>query len=142
MKCHIRWLIRRDLSEILEIEKQKKDYIWGEKLFLKYLRLRNCIGMVAEHEEEVLGYFVYILRKDKIIVENFGIKYIDRELEVQMVEKLKNKLSGNRNKLVFVTNNEELLSILRKTEFTIKEREINPFYNEEEFTAIYEGKTI
>lgn len=44
--AHIRWMIRRDMPEVLHIEESGYAYPWGEEDFLTILRQRNCIGMV------------------------------------------------------------------------------------------------
>ena len=48
---HIRWMIRRDMAEVLEIERAAFEFPWFEEEFIRCLRQRNCIGMVAEHGE-------------------------------------------------------------------------------------------
>jgi len=47
VKVHIRWMIRRDMQEVLQAEQQCFDQSWTEEDFLRCLRQRNCIGMVA-----------------------------------------------------------------------------------------------
>lgn len=42
----IRWLIRRDMPEVMEIEKRSYEFPWTEEEFLTCLRQRNCIGTV------------------------------------------------------------------------------------------------
>ncbi|MEK6831121.1 MAG: hypothetical protein AABX77_03775 [Nanoarchaeota archaeon] len=42
-KCHIRWMIRRDMPHILNIEQKSYKFLWNEGDFLSYLRQRNCI---------------------------------------------------------------------------------------------------
>ena len=45
---HIRWMIRRDMPDVMGIEVASFEYAWTEDDFLRCLRQRNCIGMVAE----------------------------------------------------------------------------------------------
>ena len=52
---HIRWMIRRDMAGVLEIEKLGFEFSWSEEDFVRCLRQRNCIGMVCEYEERVAG---------------------------------------------------------------------------------------
>ena len=49
--AQIRWMIRRDMPEVLDIEQQSFEFAWTEEDFLCCLRQRNCIGMVAERQE-------------------------------------------------------------------------------------------
>ena len=55
-KTHIRWMIRRDMPDVLRAERDSFEFSWTEEDFLKCLRQRNCIGMVAEHNEKVVGF--------------------------------------------------------------------------------------
>ena len=43
-RTQIRWLIRRDMDEVLSIEQGSFEYPWTEEEFLCCLRQRNCIG--------------------------------------------------------------------------------------------------
>ena len=94
----IRWMIRRDMPEVLDIERQSFEFSWTEEDFLTCLRQRNCIGMVAERQERVVGFMIYELLKSQLHVLNFAVAPWSRRLGVgtQMVEKLVNKLSQQR----------------------------------------------
>ena len=47
-RTQIRWLIRRDMDDVLAIERASFQFPWTEEEFLCCLRQRNCIGTVAE----------------------------------------------------------------------------------------------
>ncbi|MFL5240913.1 MAG: ribosomal protein S18-alanine N-acetyltransferase [Gemmataceae bacterium] len=98
VRVHIRWMIRRDMPEVLQIEQSSFDYSWTEEDFLRCLRQRNCIGMVAEQGEKVVGFMIYELHKTKLHVLNFAIQPAFRRsgVGVQMVTKLVSKLSSHR----------------------------------------------
>ncbi len=51
VRVHIRWMIRRDMPEVLAIEATSFEFPWLDDDFVRTLRRRNCIGMVAEHED-------------------------------------------------------------------------------------------
>ncbi len=91
---HIRWMIRRDMREVLNIELASFDYPWLEEDFVRCLRQRNCIGMVAEYREEVIGFMIYELHKTRLHVLNFAVhpQYHRRGIGSAMVEKLLSKL--------------------------------------------------
>ena len=97
-RVHIRWMIRRDMPEVLHIEQQSFDHAWTEEDFLRCLRQRNCIGMVAEHGEKVVGFMIYELHKSKLHILNFAVHSAWRRVGVgaQMVSKLISKLSSHR----------------------------------------------
>ena len=98
VRVHIRWMIRRDMPEVLRAEQDSFDYAWTEDDFLRCLRQRNCIGMVAEHEDRVVGFMIYELHKTKLHVLNFAVAPAWRRVGVgtQMVTKLVGKLSSHR----------------------------------------------
>ncbi len=98
LKVHIRWMIRRDMTEVLQIEKDSYGQPWSEDDFLRCLRQRNCIGMVAESEDRVLGFMVYELHRTRLHVLNFAVTPEARRSGVgtQMVHKLIGKLSSHR----------------------------------------------
>ena len=66
LRVHIRWMIRRDMPEVLGIEEGSFGAPWTEEDFLRCLRQRNCIGMVAEHGERIAGFMVYELHKNRL----------------------------------------------------------------------------
>jgi ribosomal-protein-alanine N-acetyltransferase len=101
-QTHIRWMVRSDLSSVVAIEKDVFDYPWSQQEFLIAARQRNCIGMVAERNEEVVGYMVYELHKTRIELLNFAVRPRSQRLGVgsAMIEKLKSKLDyERRNKI-------------------------------------------
>ena len=101
-QTHIRWMIRSDLSSVVAIEKDVFDYPWSQQEFLIALSQRNCIGMVAERNEEVVGYMVYELHKTRIELLNFAVRARSQRLGVgyALIEKLKSKLAyQRRNKI-------------------------------------------
>jgi ribosomal-protein-alanine N-acetyltransferase len=101
-QTNIRWMVRSDLDSVVAIEKDVFDYPWSQQEFLIALRQRNCIGMVAERNDEVVGYMVYELHKTRIELLNFAVRSRSQRLGVgsAMIEKLKSKLAyERRNKI-------------------------------------------
>lgn len=98
LRVHIRWMIRRDMIEVLDIERESFEFPWYEEDFIRCLRQRNCIGMVAEHGERVVGFMIYELHKTKLHILNFAVAHAFRHQDVgrQMAEKLISKLSSQR----------------------------------------------
>jgi len=96
--AHIRWMIRRDMPEVMAIEDQSCVYPWIEEDFLAVLRQRNCIGMVIEIGEKVVGFMIYELHKIKLVVLNFAVHANHRRqgLGTALADKLKDKLSIHR----------------------------------------------
>lgn len=103
LQVQIRWFIRRDMVKVLKIENESFESSWTEKDFLSCLRQRNCIGMVAAHEQEIVGFMVYELHKSKLVILNFAVSDETRRRHVgaQMVHNLIDKLSRlRRNEII------------------------------------------
>lgn len=104
LNVQIRWLIRRDMAEVLEIERASFENAWTEEDFLCCLRQRNCIGMVAEHEGHVVGFIIYELHKARLRILNIAVAPLVRRQSVgaQMIQRLIEKLSQQRRKEIIL----------------------------------------
>jgi len=104
IRVHIRWMIRRDMMEVLEIENQSFEFPWSEEDFIRCLRQRNCIGMVAEHDERVAGFMIYELHRNRLHILNFAVsdEFRQRAVGRQMADKLVGKLSGQRRNRILL----------------------------------------
>jgi ribosomal-protein-alanine N-acetyltransferase len=104
VRVHIRWMIRRDMPEVLAIERENFEFSWLEEDFIRSLRQRNCIGMVAELDDRVVGFMIYELHKTRIHVLNFAVARDDRRLGVgsQLVAKLIAKLSPHHRSRIIL----------------------------------------
>ncbi len=100
----IRWMIRRDMAEVLDIENATFQFPWLDEDFVRCLRQRNCIGMVAEHEDRVVGFMIYELHKTRIHLLNFSVapEYQRRGVGSQMVAELIAKLSTQRRSRIML----------------------------------------
>lgn len=94
----IRWLIRRDMPEVLRIERESFEFPWTDEDFVGCLRQRNCIGMVCEWEHEIVGFMVYELHKSAFRILNLAVDPMLRRVGIgrQMIERLRDKLSQQR----------------------------------------------
>ncbi len=101
LKAHVRWMIRRDMAEVLAIESECFEFAWDEDAFIRCLRQRNCIGMVAEHDDKVIGYMVYELRPTGIHLLNFAVHPCAQGKGVGrvMLEKLLDKMGQKRRSI-------------------------------------------
>lgn len=143
MRTHIRWMIRRDMSEVMAIENASFSCAWTEEDFLRCLRQRNCIGMVAEQGEKVVGFMIYELHKEKLHILNFAVHPAFRRagVGVQMVNKLINKLSSHRRTRIELEVRETNLSaqlFFRHQGFRCKHT-LRRFYenNEDAYHMVY-----
>lgn len=101
IKPQIRWLIRRDMPEVLEIENACFEFIWTEENFLCCLRQRNCIGMVAEQNGGVVGFMIYELDKTSLRIINFAVHpvYWRQGIGTAMMNRMKQKIQRRRNEI-------------------------------------------
>ena len=58
-KLLIRWVINRDFPEIVGIENESFEFPWREEDFIRLLRRRDCVGVVAETNDHIAGYMLY-----------------------------------------------------------------------------------
>lgn len=112
VRVHIRWMIRRDMAEVLDIERTVFQFPWFEEEFIRCLRQRNCIGMVAEAAEQVVGFMIYELHKTRLELLNIAVSKNNQRRCVgrQMIEKLIGKLSLQRRLKIKVPVRETNLS--------------------------------
>ena len=155
---HVRWMIRRDMSEVLASEQTNHPHLkamygeWGEQEYLACLRARNTIGMVVEerpsqtprYENPVVGHMVYGLHKTRLEILRFVIatKYRRDGYGTVMLDKLKGKLSSHRRaRMRFTLHEQDLGSqlFLRRCGLLAKKVVRNHF--EEGDGYVFEYKT-
>lgn len=151
INVHIRWMMRRDMPEVLAIENDVFSHPWTEEDFIKVLRRRNCIGMVAEFDERVVGYFLYELFPHSLHIESFAVDHGFWRAGVgrRMAEKLIGKLESGRRRRITVNVRERNLDaqlFFKRMGFTCYDTKREFFNNGEDayvFHYIYkrrEGK--
>lgn len=101
---NIRWMIRRDMQSVMSIEQQSFEFPWSEEEFIRCLRQRNCIGMVAEREDSVVGFMIYELHKNRLHLLNFAVSSDVRRTGVgsAMIDKLISKLTAERRNRIML----------------------------------------
>jgi len=95
---HVRWMIRRDMPEVIAIEQEAFEFPWSDEDFTRCLRQRNCIGMVAELADSVVAFMIYELHRSRLHMLNFAVMRSHRRLGIgtQMMDKLVAKLTPDR----------------------------------------------
>lgn len=157
-KYHIRWMIQRDLPEVIAIENASFPYPWNEEDFRHALRQRNCIGMVLEdgcyvHDDygrskyvgtgKIIGYMIYTLHKHHLDVLNLAVSPECRHRDVgsALINKLKSKLSSHRRSTISVAIGDRNLDghlFLRKMDFMCVKVERGHFQETGEDAYIFE----
>jgi ribosomal-protein-alanine N-acetyltransferase len=57
---HIRWMLKRDIPQIINIYSSNGGTLYADDIG-RYLHENNCIGMVAELNNEPIGFVIYEL---------------------------------------------------------------------------------
>lgn len=98
MIVHIRWALKRDMEEVMQIERDSFEFPWSEEDFIRCRRQKNCIMMVAERDNLIVGYMLYELHNRRMHLLNFAVhpQWRREGVGAQMVEKLLRKLSSER----------------------------------------------
>ena len=111
MQVHIRWMIRRDMPSVMAIGEH--GLRWDEETFIRHLRQRDTIGMVAEWNEQVVGQMIYELHKNRLHIVNFGVapEYQRRTVASQMIQKLQSKLLYQRRNRIVLDVPESMLGM-------------------------------
>jgi len=101
-QVHIRWVIRRDMEEVMRIENACFEFPWSEEDYHRVLTDRSSIGLVAEVNECVVASVMYELCPNAIRVLNFAVRpdCQRRGIGTALVNKLKGKLSNDRRRRI------------------------------------------
>lgn len=95
---HVRWMIRRDMDEVLRIENDQFEFPWCEDDFRRALQTRNCIGLVVDFDEQAAGFVIYELHKTRLHVLNLAVakQFERRGFGRILLDKLIAKLNPDR----------------------------------------------
>jgi len=109
---HVRWMIRRDMAEVVGIEREAFEFPWSDEDFTRCLRQRNCIGMVVEIADSVVAFMIYELHRNRLHVLNLAVARSHRRFGIgtRMMEKLAGKLSPDRRSRIVLEVRERNLA--------------------------------
>lgn len=99
---YVRWMIRADMPAVQELESWAFEFPWTEVDFIRCLRQRNCIGMVAEQDDQFAGFMIYELHQSRLHLLSLAVnkEFQRRGVGTAMVKKLTGKLShDHRNRI-------------------------------------------
>lgn len=101
---HIRWMIHRDMLEVLAIEAESFAFAWCKEDFVNVLRCRNCIGMIAELGDKIVAFMVYELEKTGLMLLNCAVAegYRRNGMGAALIDKLVRKLSAQRRRRIVI----------------------------------------
>lgn len=101
LNIHCRWMVRRDLPEVLDLQKKYCRNYLSEDEHITMLRKRDNIGMVAEDLEtgSIKAYMIYQLHEQSLLVLRFVTNVVEPdEAGDALITKLMSKLSFERRK--------------------------------------------
>lgn len=112
MKPQVRWLIRRDVREVMEIIGVFGVPLCEDEL-IGLLRQRNHIGMVVEDNGEIVAFMVYALHPTAL-----DCKFIAGrdDAVAQMMERLVDKMSQQRRNRVYFRVGVERFNCLKSVQ--------------------------
>lgn len=92
----IRWMVRKDLEQVLHIEKHSFEYPWKKEDFVKFVRHHQAHAKVVEYAEQVLGYVMYVKSPQLIQIDNLAVhpEYLRHGIGSVMMEHLEKMLSA------------------------------------------------
>lgn len=93
-------MIRKDTAAVVWIDMGSFVTSWCDNDFVATLQNRACIGLVAEVGETIVGFVVYELAKDSLIILRMAVDYHYRRrgIGTEMLASLKSNLSAQRRK--------------------------------------------
>ena len=117
IKLHVRWMIKRDMPEVLAIEAASFTEPWLEGDFVRCLRQRNCIPMcveclnIDEDRWPVGGYLIYELHPGRMHILTVVVdpKLRRLGLATRMIDKMKEKLHNARRSQISIDVHESNL---------------------------------
>ena len=103
---HIRWMIRADIYRVMEIENLCFNSPWREDDFIRHMRQKNTIGMVAVDvdQDKPIGFMIYELHMHRLHLLNFAVhpSFQRRKVGTTMVQKLLSKLDPRRRNRIML----------------------------------------
>lgn len=146
-QAFMRWMIRQDMAEVLQIEKQSFEFPWTQQDFIRCQRNRNCIGMVSERHGRVVGYMVYELHPQRLQVLSLAVHPDHRRSGVghAMIDKLVSKLAfARRNRITLEVRESNLdAQLFLKQQGFRAVGVLKGFYeetNEDAYTMVYRAR--
>lgn len=102
MHVHIRWMLRRDIPEVLSIENQSYQCPCTESELVEMIKQRRCVVFVAEVDDQVAGYMLYEFERHTLTLLKLGVRRDARRTGVgsKLINKLKEKLSVCRKERI------------------------------------------
>lgn len=131
----LRWMRRDDWPRVLEIEDACFQWdAWTEHDLRSELRIPNVIGYVAEMQEQLVGFYLYELRRDHMKIIDLAVDpaWQRRGIGAQMLDRMQANIRNSGRSRIYADVRETNLAaqcLLRDRGFLW--RETLPFTEDE-----------
>lgn len=128
---HFRWMIRRDLPNVVALEKDSPIQSWDEwdeDNYIRYLRANNAVSMVLDDindPDKILGCLVYELKSDSIEIEHVVVRPGDDQEDVLLFMLAKMVAKGGRRKYLKIcvdVGDLKTIAALKKADFSFPQK--------------------
>jgi len=72
-KTHIRWMIKRDMEQVMRIEASSFREPWTRADFERRMHNRHVIAKVIATDDNIVGYLVYELHRHYVQILNLAV---------------------------------------------------------------------
>lgn len=102
LTCSVRWMIHKDIKDVLDIEHTANQDIWTEEELRDCLRQPDHIGLVAEYEDAIIGFCVYRLAPKSIKIFKLAVNPYYKRMGVgtAILNRIKKKMDIAKRKLL------------------------------------------
>lgn len=104
MAIRIRFITRRDMEDVMALELAAFGDPWSEREITDFLKLPHAIGVVVEDDGILVGFMLYEIGPDCIVLHDIAINELYRREGIgrQLVDKLIDKLHEKRRRDLLV----------------------------------------
>ena len=114
IKIELRWMIKRDLREVVAIDEISFMLPWSEQYFRERLKFDKALGMVAVAGGKVVGYMVFECWQEHLGLIKIAVHpdYRHQGIGTELIKRLKWKLAiHSRKKIITVASSVDLVAI-------------------------------
>ena len=114
IKIELRWMIKRDLREVVAIDEISFMLPWSEQYFRERLKFDKALGMVAVAGGKVVGYMVFECWQEHLGLIKISVHpdYRHQGIGTELIKRLKWKLAiHSRKKIITVASSVDLVAI-------------------------------
>lgn len=94
----VKWMVRPHMPSVLAIEGLSFEFPWKEEDFIRALSQRDCIGMSAMLGDQVVGFMIFGIFRNRIELQSIAVHPNFRRMFVgsAMIDKLASRLDPQR----------------------------------------------